>query len=61
MAIDSVGADFLMNKPTVTDNNDSLKNNATVENYLHEAALVKKAPSGNQQKIQPQSWKERRG
>lgn len=47
MAIDSVGADFLMNEPTVTDNNDSLKNNATVENYLHEAALVKKAPSGN--------------
>lgn len=47
VAIDSVGVDFLMNEPTVTDNNDSLKNNATVENYLHEAALVKKAPSGN--------------
>lgn len=47
VAIDSVGADFLMNEPTVTNNNDSLKNNATVENYLHEAALVKKAPSGN--------------
>ena len=25
---------------------DSLKNNATVENYLHEAGLVKNAPSG---------------
>ena len=47
VAIDSVGADFLMNEPTVTDNNDSLKNNAAVENYLHEAALVKNAPSGN--------------
>lgn len=47
VAIDSVGADFLMNEPTVTKNNDSLKNNATVENYLHEAALVQKAPSGN--------------
>lgn len=47
VAVDSVGADFLMNEPSVTNNNDSLKNNATVENYLHEAALVKKAPSGN--------------
>lgn len=47
VAIDSVGADFLMNEPAVTDENYSLKNNATVENYLHEAALVKKAPSGN--------------
>lgn len=47
VAIDSVGADFLMNEPTVTNDNDSLKNNATVENYLHEAALVKKASSGN--------------
>lgn len=37
-----------MNEPVVTKENDSLKNNATVENYhLHEAALVKKAPSGN--------------
>lgn len=47
VAIDSVGADFLMNEPTVTEENDSLKNNPTVENYLHEAALVKKAPSGS--------------
>ncbi len=46
VAIDSVGADFLMNEPAVTNNNDSLKDNATVENYLHEAALVKKVPSG---------------
>ena len=47
VAIDSVGADFLMNEPAVTKENDSLKDNATVENYLHEAALVMKAPSGN--------------
>ncbi len=47
VAIDSVGADFLMNEPAVINNNDSLKDNATVENYLHEASLVKNAPSGN--------------
>lgn len=47
VAIDSVGADFIMNEPTVTNNNYSLKDNATVENYLHEAALVKQAPSKN--------------
>ena len=50
VAIDSVGADFLMNEPAVTNENDSLKDNPTVENYLHEAALVKKAPSGNHYK-----------
>ena len=50
VAIDSVGADLLMNEPAVTKENDSLKNNATVENYLHEAALVKKAPSGKRYK-----------
>lgn len=46
VAIDSVGADFLMNEPAVTSRNGSLRNNATVENYLHEAALVSQAPSG---------------
>ncbi len=46
VAIDSVGADFLMNEPAVVNNNSSLENNSTVENYLHEAALVNKAPSG---------------
>ena len=39
-----------MNEPAVTKENDSLKGNATVENYLHEAARVKKAPSGNKYK-----------
>ncbi len=46
VAIDSVGADFLMNEPTVTENNGSLRGNPTVENYLHEAGLVAKSPSG---------------
>lgn len=45
VAIDSVGADFLMNEPAVTSRNGSLRNNATVENYLHEAGLVSHAPS----------------
>lgn len=46
VAIDSVGADFLMNEPTVTERNGALRENATVENYLHEAGLVDNAPSG---------------
>lgn len=46
VAIDSVGADFLMNEPTVVENNSALKNNPDVENYLHEAALVANTPSG---------------
>lgn len=47
VAIDSVGADILMNEPTVTNNNSSLKNNPNVENYLHESGLVNNSPSGN--------------
>lgn len=47
VAIDSVGADFLINEPAVTDRNGALKNNPNVENYLHEAGLVGNAPSGN--------------
>lgn len=46
VAIDSVGADFLINEPTIAEYNSVLKNNAAVENYIHEAALVSKAPSG---------------
>ena len=46
LAIDSVGADFLMNEPTVTERNGALRDNPDVENYLHEAALVASAPSG---------------
>lgn len=46
VAIDGVGADFLMNEPTCTSLNSSLRGNASVENYLHEAALVSDPPSG---------------
>ena len=46
VAIDSVGADFLINEPTVTNSNGALRDNPTVENYLHEAGLVGDAPSG---------------
>lgn len=45
VAIDSVGADFLANEPAVADNNSAV-NDASNENYLHEAGLVTKAPSG---------------
>lgn len=46
VAIDSVGADFLMNEPAATGRNGALRDNPTVENYLHEAGLVSAAPSG---------------
>lgn len=46
VAIDSVGADFLMNEPAVLENNGALNGNPNVENYLHEAGLVSAAPSG---------------
>ena len=46
VAIDSVGADFLINEPTVTSRNSALRDNPNVENYLHEAGLVANAPSG---------------
>lgn len=46
VAIDSVGADFLMNEPAVTSRNGALRDNPTVENYLHEAGLVADPPSG---------------
>ncbi len=45
VAIDSVGADFLNNEPTVTGINRSAAD-ITNENYLHEAGLVGKTPSG---------------
>ena len=46
VAIDSVGADFLINEPTLQEYNGVLRNNPSVENYLHEAGLVANAPSG---------------
>ncbi|MCM1385760.1 MAG: DUF362 domain-containing protein [Bacillus sp. (in: Bacteria)] len=46
VAIDSVGADFLTNEPAIIQNNGAAKDPDS-ENYLHEAALVGNAPSGN--------------
>ena len=46
VAIDSVGADFLINEPAMTEGNSALKENPNVENYLHEAGFVSNAPSG---------------
>lgn len=46
VAIDSVGADFLINEPAVTERNSALRGNPNVENYLHEAGLAANAPSG---------------
>lgn len=40
LAIDSVGADLLMNEPAVIENNGALRGNPVAENYLHEAALA---------------------
>lgn len=45
VAIDSVGADFLMNEPTVAAYN-SAADDPDVENYLHEAGQVANPPSG---------------
>lgn len=45
VAIDSVGADFLANEPTVMEYNSAVRDAAN-ENYLHEAGLVSDPPSG---------------
>lgn len=44
VAIDSVGADFLTNEPTIIENNYAAKDISS-ENYLHEAGPVANAPS----------------
>ncbi len=46
VAIDSVGADFLGNEPTIQQYNSVIKDNPKVENYIHEEANVGNAPSG---------------
>lgn len=46
VALDSVGADFLMNEPAVVAKNAVLASNVACENYLHEAGRVAAAPSG---------------
>lgn len=47
VAIDSVGADFLGNEPTLQKYNSVIRDNPNVENYLHEAGGVADAPSGS--------------
>jgi len=57
VALDSVGADFLMNELAVTSRNSALRDHPNVENYLHEAGLIANAPSrtvyynGNGQRV----------
>lgn len=45
VAIDSVGADFLISEPAVTEHNRAAASTAS-ENYLHEAAAADSPPSG---------------
>lgn len=46
VAIDSVGADFLVNEPVMKKYNSELSSNHGMENYLHEAAQLDRPPSG---------------
>jgi uncharacterized protein (DUF362 family) len=46
VAIDSVGADLLMNEPVILRENGAVRHHPEVECYLHEAGLVLNAPSG---------------
>lgn len=46
VAIDSVGVDFLMNEPSISDNYDIFDKGTTLENYLIESALANDPPSG---------------
>lgn len=46
VAIDSVGADFLVNEPVMRRNNRNMLTNTGMENYLHEAALLGNPLSG---------------
>lgn len=46
VAIDSVGADFLVNEPVMREYNAVLRRARGMENYLHEAALIAAPPSG---------------
>lgn len=46
VAIDSVGADFLVNEPNMRRHNSNMRDKPAMENYLHEAALLAAPPSG---------------
>ena len=45
VALDSVGADILVNEPTAITHPDILPQDSTYQNYLHEAALAENPPS----------------
>lgn len=45
VAIDSVGADFLVNEPNMQRHNHNMSTKPAMENYLHEAALLSTPPS----------------
>ncbi len=45
VALDSVGADILINEPVVMDQSIILPKDSTYQNYLHEAALANDPPS----------------
>jgi hypothetical protein len=45
IAIDSVGADVLVNEPIAVTHADLLPKDSTYQNYLHEAALADNPPS----------------
>ncbi|MBD5552744.1 MAG: DUF362 domain-containing protein [Desulfovibrio sp.] len=47
VAIDSVGADFLVSEPVMRRHNSNMTHKASMENYLHEAAQRNHPPSGS--------------
>lgn len=46
VALDSVGADLLVNEPNMRRHNSNMRDKPGMENYLHEAALLSAPPSG---------------
>ncbi|MDQ0203238.1 DUF362 domain-containing protein [Pectinatus haikarae] len=46
VAVDSVGADFLLNEPAILSENGAIRYHPEIESYLHEAGQVADAPSG---------------
>jgi hypothetical protein len=51
VALDSVGADLLVNEPIMVTHPDVLPKDSTYQNYLHEAALANRPPSMTDYKL----------
>jgi hypothetical protein len=51
VALDSVGADILINEPAIISQADILPKDSTYQNYLHEAALADNPPSKTEYKL----------